>query len=268
MSSSDSLPFRVHLPDVDESVSQDEAWCDVELEGEVRRRIRFHDYGALYEVPGLYEHLFYERLKCNSPATVCELLGAELRSAHVDPGRLTVLDVGAGNGMVGEILADMGAGSLLGIDIIPEAEQAARRDRPNVYDDYLVCDLTDLASEDRGVLADHDLNCLVTVAALGFGDIPPVAFAEAFNAISSPGWVAFNIKTEFFDEADDGTGFSGLIHRMIDEGVLQPRAHTRYQHRLSVCGNPLYYVAMVGTKTGDVPLHWAREAQQSELDLA
>jgi hypothetical protein len=44
---------------------------------------------------------------------------------------------------------------------------------------------------------------LVTVAALGFGDIPAKAFIEAFNIIKSEAWVAFNIKDTFFDISDD-----------------------------------------------------------------
>ena len=33
---------------------------------------------------------------------------------------------------------------------------------------------------------------MVTVTALGFGDIPTRAFIEAFNIIKNEGWVAFN----------------------------------------------------------------------------
>jgi hypothetical protein len=32
--------------------------------------------------------------------------------------------------------------SVVGVDIIPEAQEAADRDRPGVYEDYYVVDLT------------------------------------------------------------------------------------------------------------------------------
>ena len=62
--------------------------------------------------------------------------------------KLRVLDVGAGNGMVGEELDRMGARHIVGVDIIPEAKEAAERDRPGVYDDYFVVDLTDVPAGD------------------------------------------------------------------------------------------------------------------------
>lgn len=51
---------------------------------------------------------------------------------------------------------------------------------------------------------------MVTVAALGFGDIPTNAFIEAFNIISTEGCGAFNIKETFFDKSVK-TGFSSMI---------------------------------------------------------
>jgi len=55
---------------------------------------------------------------------------------------------------------------------------------------------------------------MVTVAALGFGNIPTNAFIEAFNIITAEGWVAFNIKETFFDKSDK-TGFSSMIRELI-----------------------------------------------------
>ena len=54
-----------------------------------------------------------------------------------------MLDLGAGNGMVGEALREHGFEEITGVDITPEAGEAAERDRPGVYADYHVCDLLD-----------------------------------------------------------------------------------------------------------------------------
>jgi hypothetical protein len=59
------------------------------------------------------------------------------------------------------------------------------RDRPAGYDDYRVLDLNALLVADRAELEGHAFDCLVCVAALGFGDVPPTAFAEAFNLVAS-----------------------------------------------------------------------------------
>jgi SAM-dependent methyltransferase len=238
--------LTVTFPATGDGVSQDREWCRVVVDGE-RRTIRFHDYHEIYAVPGLYETIFHQHLKCRSPAEVVGLLGEQMRAAGDDPADLSVLDVGAGNGIVGEELRDLGARALVGVDIIPEAAEAAARDRPGVYDDYLVCDLTALGDDDRARLCAESPNCLTTVAALGFDDMPPAAFEQAFDLIPDGGWVAFNIKADFLD-GDDSTGFRKLIARMIGSGVLEECARRRYRHRLSMTRDPLDYVAMVGRK--------------------
>jgi predicted TPR repeat methyltransferase len=230
----------------DGRLSQDREWCRVIVDGE-QRTIRFHDYDEIYAIPGLYERIFYEHLECRSPAEVVGLLGERLREAGEDPAELSAIDVGAGNGIVGEELRRLGARALVGVDIIPEAAEAAARDRPDVYDDYLVCDLTRLGAADRERLSAERPNCMTTVAALGFDDMPPRAFEQAFELVAPDGWVAFNIKADFLDGGDD-TGFRQLIASMVNSGELEVCARRRYRHRLSMQGEPLDYVAVVGRK--------------------
>jgi SAM-dependent methyltransferase len=243
----------------DELLDQDVEWCRVTVGGETRE-IRFHDYDEIYAIPGLYEFLFYERLKCCSPEVVCALLEQELRDKDVDPGSLRVLDLGAGNGMVGEQLAEMGVDSIVGIDLLPEAAAAAERDRPGVYSRYHVLDLTALTDACRQELRAHRFNSLVTVAALGFGDIPPLAFAEAFNLVADGGWIAFNIKEHFLDDGEP-TGFSRLIGKLLETGVIEQLAEKVYTHRLATNGDELDYVAIAGVKRSDVSAALIAEAE-------
>lgn len=252
------LTLDVEFPrDAGGNLAQDQEWCRVRI-GDESKHIRFHDYHEIYAIPGLYEHLFYDRLKCCSPRVVSRLLKEEVDRSETDFSELTVLDLGAGNGMVGEALNDLGADCVVGADIIEEAADATDRDRPGVYGDYLVDDLTAPSDSTRAKLARAKFNCLTTVAALGFGDIPPLAFCEAFNAVETPGWVAFNIKEDFLNGADQ-SGFSVLVDKLTDNGILQIRNRKRYRHRLSVDGSALYYVACVGIKRGDIPAQWLEE---------
>ena len=258
MTTLDVQQFELSLPSRNAcgGLDQDEEWCEIRLDGE-RQRIRLHDYAAIFDVPGLYEQLFAELLECSSPEVVCDLLGAELEKAGIDPATLSGLDFGAGNGMVGERLAELGIESLVGLDLLPEARDAAQRDRPGLYDDYLAADITDLDRGERRSLDGQDFNAMTCVAALGFGDIPPVAFAEAFNFVESPGWIAINLRERFVEDTDPA-GFGTFISRMLDEGVLEERARTTYTHRVSVAGEALDYVALVGTKHRDVPMEWTQ----------
>jgi SAM-dependent methyltransferase len=244
--------FNIRFPARADGVDQDQEWCEVDVNG-TTRKVRFHDYAAIYSMPGLYEQLFYEELGCRSPQTVCALLGEELHRAGVDARGLSVVDLGAGNGMVGEELARLGPGSIVGVDILPEAAAAARRDRPGLYEDYLVLDLTAIPDGTRRMLEEQRFNCLTSVAALGFGDIPPRAFAEAYNLALEGAWIAFTIKEDFLAEAE-GTGFSRLIRRMLDQGVIELRGERRYRHRLSMAGEPLHYVALIALKRNDLPI--------------
>jgi SAM-dependent methyltransferase len=244
----------IALPPSRVSLSQDREWCVVEVEGRWKK-IRFHDYDEIYAIPGLYETLFYDVLDCDSPVKIREMLERCILEARVAPGDLRVLDLGAGNGMVGEELARLGVRRMVGVDIIRAAADAARRDRRGIYDDYFVLDMTDLSDRELLQVESLELNCLTCVAALGFGDIPPAAFANAYNLIARDGWVAFNIKSDFL-EAEDPRGFAGLVRRMIDNGVISIRTGKQYVHRLATDGEPLLYTAFVGTKRRDVPAAW------------
>ena len=245
MSPTEEFEFHLFDPASEVSLAQDEEWFYAEVDG-ARQRIRFHDYGLIYDVPGLYERLFYELLECKSPETVVGLLRNELEGAGVDPASLDVLDLGAGNGMVGEELREIGVNSVVGVDVLVAAAAAANRDRPGIYEDYVVADITRLSAPDRELLANRRFNCLTTVAALGFDDIPPEAFATAYDLISPGGWIALTIKEDFLTTADP-SGFESLIRQLGDQGMLEVKTRKRYRHRLSSSGESLYYVALIAT---------------------
>jgi len=253
LSTMDTSIEAIQLPsEGDGGLSQDEEWCVVTVEGS-RRRIRFHDYASIYEIPGLYEQLFYDRLKCSSPFRVSRLLADVLRERGQAPEDLRVLDLGAGNGMVGDELHTLGMKTIVGVDIIRQARSAAIRDRKGIYQEYLVADMTDLPEDTARRLTSKKLNCLTTVATLGFGDIPPKAFSTALSLISTPGWLAFNIKEDFLYDRDD-SGFARLIRELSRSEVIRIEAYRRYRHRLAIDGRPIYYVAMIASKQKKIPL--------------
>jgi len=233
------------------NANQDESYFYLQGSGGKNRKIRFHDYDEIYQVPGLYEQIFYDRLKCTSPSKVASILESAIKQSQDNFTELRVLDLGAGNGMMGEELKKRGVSRLIGVDIIPEAREAADRDRPGLYDVYYVEDFTCLDKDTKEDIASWQCDCMVTVAALGFGDIPTKAFVEAFNIIKAEGWVGFNIKETFLDKSDE-TGFSTMIRELIFSEYLDIYYIERYRHRLSIEGEPLYYFAIAGRKNADV----------------
>ena len=244
--------YRIQFPKAESShLNQDESYFHLQ-DSSGQRKIRFHDYNEIYQMPGLYEQLFYERLKCSSPTKVTSILEAAVKQSQDYFSELRVLDLGAGNGMMGEELKKHGVSRLIGVDIIDEAYDATIRDRPGIYDAYYVEDFTSLNADKKEEIISWQCDCMVTVAALGFGDIPVKAFIEAFNIIKSEGWVAFNIKDSFFDTTDD-SGFSRMIRELTFSKYLDVYYIERYRHRLSIDGEPLYYFAIVARKKSDVP---------------
>jgi SAM-dependent methyltransferase len=242
---------RIQFPPADvRELCQDEVYFYL-LDGASKEKIRLHDYDRIFSVPGLYEQVVYERLKCQSPKTVVDVFRHSVSQSQQSLNELRVLDLGAGNGMVGDELKKQGVSRLVGVDIIPEAQAATERDRPGVYDAYYVMDFCSLSDDERDDLRAWSFDSLVSVAALGFGDIPGRAFLEAFNMVGKDGWVAFNIKETFLDRSDD-SGFSQLIRELIFSEYLDLYHLERYRHRYSIEGEPLYYFALGGKKTGDV----------------
>jgi predicted TPR repeat methyltransferase len=246
------LQYSVQFPIAESThLDQDEVYFYLHT-GDERQRLRFHDYAAMYEQPGLYEQIFYDRLHCRSPAKVASILNSAVEQSGGLVTTLRVLDLGAGNGIMGEELRRIGVARLLGADIIPEAAQACGRDRPGLYDDYYVTDFADIDEKTEAELKAWSLDCLTTVAALGFGDIPPLAFVTAFNLIRPDGWVAFNIKQTFLDH-NETTDFSRTIRQLVFTDYLEIYHLERYRHRLSIDGEPIFYYAIAGKKTADVP---------------
>lgn len=246
------MSYEIVIPELDPQVEQDEEWIIVK-KGSWQEKIRLHDYGDIFKLPGLYEQLFCQHLRCNSPMVICDLL--EEARGNITDSR--VLDFGAGNGMVGEEIIKRGGDLVVGVDIIGEAKEAAERDRAGIYDDYYVMDLDNPDDKDMEKLEQYDFNTLTSVAALGFEDIPPNAFLNAFNMVQDGGWITFNIKDKFLADKDD-TGYKDIIAGIKDDNLII-ECKKRYCHRFSVSGKELYYIAIIGRKIADVNL--------SEVDL-
>jgi SAM-dependent methyltransferase len=229
------------------TLDQNEAFFILNEEGQ-DIQLRFHDYGELYRRPGLYEQLFYGRLRCVSPQKAHEVLTKVLETNHVELSTLRVLDLGAGNGMVGELLD---AARVIGVDITEDARDACKRDRPHAYDAYYVVDMCQPEPALLDEIKHWQIDCMTCVAALGFGDIPVEAFANTFNLVKNQGWVVFNIKETFLRE-NDTSGFSRLVKQLLVADTLEIHHLERYRHRISIDGRPLYYYVLVGRKQADI----------------
>lgn len=259
-------------------VAQDDEQCEI-IDGDRVTLVRFHDYALTFSIPGLYNQLFGgpdSETKCISPQIMAGLLKDHLHlvlsnGAHIldkpDSKRLRVLDFGAGNGMIGEevrrLVSSYNDGSLaqstsvVGLDILPEAKSAAERDRPGVYDDYIVADITEYIKTTQACEA--EFNVLVSVSALSFGGASAAALEAATSLVRNGGLILFNLKTgllndeiPWVEDEVNGKGKDSSFSEWLQEAIVQRHLEVlvkkTYCHRFSVTGKPLYYVAVVAIK--------------------
>lgn len=209
-------------------------------------RITLHDYARVYDVPGLYEEVVQRRLECASPATVAGAL-VEAAEAEGRPiGELRAFDLGAGNGVVGEELRDRGVTVVAGADGIPEARDAAHRDRPGLYRHYLVGERLDVEQVTQ-LVRDEALTALVAAGAVGEGHVPVDALAQLWDAFPPGSFLALTLAG---GEADhDVTDVEAMIETTA--GSAHPShvlVRRRFRHRLSMAGDDLHYLVLVAVK--------------------
>ena len=243
----DKIGSQVRFPKNWEVVTQGEEYFFLTHNG-VEKRLKLHDYAAIYQIPGLYQYLLLERLGDRSPDTLSSLLIEQVTQTGATAADLKVLDMGAGIGLSGSNLIQRGVQAVVGIDILPEAAVAAAREHPHTFAAYYVTDLLNLSQEMKSCLVKHQFNCLMCCSALTC-HLPIQAFIAAFNLIADDGWIAFNInQSKLSPENNRDRGFYQLYHSIIHQGIFQIYSTHRYQHRLSMTGKPIEYCAVVGKK--------------------
>lgn len=207
--------------------------------GPQQTRVGFHDYAAIYAVPGLYEHVFYEQLGMCSAEVVTDAF------AKAATGAERVLDLGAGNGIGGERLRAHGVAHLVGLDIEPAAREAALRDRPGVYDDYLVGDVLTMP------LPDERFTSLVALSAIGVGHVTVPALERALTLVEPGGLFAFAVTPALMPGSEDpdgiATGYPDFLGALLAAGEI---SRTEYVHRRQTDGTPHDAVAVVGRLPG------------------
>jgi hypothetical protein len=205
--------------------------------------LRLHEYERLYALPGVYEQIVQERLGCASPAKIASLLAAAVDGAEWARADVRVIDVAAGNGISGEALAAEGLHPVFGTDIVPAAREAALRDRPRLYDEYLTLDLLALTAEQARRLRSLRANALTCVAPVGddASQVPPAAFLGAVSALTEDALVAY------MHDPNHGVGdvITAELWRERLGAEATELARERYLHRRTVSGAPFDMVGVV-----------------------
>jgi SAM-dependent methyltransferase len=209
-------------------------------------RVRLHDYDRVYEIPGLYEQVVEQRLRCDSPSLLADVLVGAAALVERTPDALRVLDLGAGTGAMGRQLSGRGVEVLVGVDSVVAARDVTLNDRPDLYTEYLVCDADDL-SELAAAVQRRALNCLVCASALGANHIKARSFEALWNLFAPGALFAINVNEKLVE-----TGASEIGEYL--RSLRAPRSGTeivsweRFRHRVSVNGTPIHYIAIAAHK--------------------
>jgi hypothetical protein len=213
-------------------------------DGEVQE-LRLHDYDRVYSLPGVYEQIVQERLGCRSPQQLAQMLATAVDGLGWRRADVRVIDIAAGNGVSGDALSAEGLHPVLGTDIVTAAREAARRDRPGVYDEYLTLDLLTIAADVRAQLVALRANVLSCVAPVGghASQLPPAALAAAAGLLAADALVAY-MHDPTFGVPDPVT--AEFWPATLGSAVrAQELARTPYLHRYTVNGAPFEMVGVV-----------------------
>jgi SAM-dependent methyltransferase len=207
--------------------------------------MRLHEYDRVYTIPGLYEEVVQRRLECASPEWIAAAVVGRATATGQPSSKLRVFDLGAGNGVVADELRERGVMTVVGLDNIAEAREAAERDRPGLYAEYLVGDLADHPRV-PAVVDEQELNCLVAVGALGMGHITAASFDAAWRRFPAGAWLAVTVPENLVDPGS--SDFGDYLEAETKGGRLELLERERYRHRLLMDGSEVFYVAIVGRK--------------------
>ena len=151
---------------------------------------------------------------------------------------LTVMDLGAGAGRCGRILARHGIATLIAVDPTPT-------DASSLYADHIVGDLTALGALQQARLERHAFDGLVSSGALGPDGIPPSDFVEALHHVVRGGWICVAFDAAVLGPRDV-SGYGALIRALSVRGVLEVETLTDFGRRIG--GRQREQVALLARK--------------------
>jgi predicted TPR repeat methyltransferase len=165
----------------------------------------------------------YER-RVSSWGYITPAVAAWFLGRYVTPEDGTVLDAGAGTGLMGLVLAPLGYRDLIGIDVSRDMLEYARE--KGVY--------RDLRQMELGGRLDLPSDAFAVVVAAGVfaaGHAPPESFDDLIRVTKPGGYVIFSVRTDVYLEGGFKEKQEALQReerwRLVE--TSEPFAHLRFE---------------------------------------
>ena len=217
--------------------SQGNEWFKIKLSNGKERELTTWDYKEIYAYPNLYEMLYCDLLKYGIFEALGELL---FEYAPQTYNELRVLDVACGSGLMGKFLKEKSpikVKTLVGIDILPDALVALKRDNPNIYDEtHLVTKVEDLHFSTKATF-----NCLCICG--GANHIKLAEFQQYLNLIESKAYIVFNLLADNTHHKR-----TNILNWFSENENLVFCKSNIYKHRNLMNGKPVFHEAFLFQK--------------------
>ena len=116
----------------------------------------------------------------------------------------TILDAGAGTGMVGEALAELGYNNIIGVDLSEQMLEVARKKQ--VYTGLYQGNL----EEPLAFTSENSYDAIVSVGVFTFGHAHPRALKNMSSLLKTGGYFVLTVRVDYYNE-------SNFLHEILQE---------------------------------------------------
>ena len=136
-----------------------------------------------------------------------------------------ILDVGAGTGLVGELLNCKGKKEIIGIDI--SLEMLDQAEQKGCYNSLIEADVTK-----KIPLKTHSIGAIVSAGTFTHGHVGPNAFDELFRIIKPGGLFVLSINSKVFIKGGFKEKFLTMKNKISSPLFKKFNAHSEHENKI------------------------------------
>ena len=165
----------------------------------------FYDRNASY-----YDE-FLEKCNCSSQSIGARELAKQLNKINC-PTDTKIADVGAGTGLVGQLLTELyGYNNLTAFDVSAGMLEEAKK--KNAYNDFVMCDL----HVDDMEKYQHKYDHAISISCFVLGIVKPIALEKVASLVKPGGLVCISFREKNFD--NEKAGYKPMLDELEAKGV-------------------------------------------------